>query len=119
MRVSKDIYEYIVEFVDIGSIINMLSVNKKFYHENILIRIINKRFPELDRFKKEENWRNFFVKMLYYIKKLDEIEIPYFPYRKYDPSLFYKKYANTDKKFDIAMIYAAHANRIDIVNLMI
>ncbi len=98
---------------------NMLSVNKKFHHEDVLIRIMNKRFPQLGRFKNEETWKSFYVKRLYYIKRLDEIGIPYFPYRKYDPYIFYKKYANTDKKFDIIMIYAADANRIDIVNLMI
>ncbi len=118
MNVNKDIYEYIIQFVDIGDVINMLSVNKKFYSEEVLIRIMNKRFPRLGRFKNEETWRCFYVKRLYYIKKLNDIKIPYFPYRKYDPYLFYKNCRN-DKKFDIIMVYAARSNRIDIFKSMI
>ena len=119
MYVCKDIYEYIIEFVDMGSIMNMLSVNKKFSDNIVLIRIMKKRFPRLERFRKDETWRNFYVKMLYYIQKLNNLEIPYFPYRKYDPYIFYTRYANTYKKFNMIMIYAAHANRIDIFKSMI
>jgi len=88
----NDVYEYIINFVDEEDIMNMLSVNKRFYDEKILLRIMNKRFPYLSIFKKPfENWRLFYNKMIFSIINLKQLGIPYICHKKFNPYEFFSK----------------------------
>ena len=57
MNLTKDIYEYILNFVDHKDVLNMLSVNKKFRSEEFFERIMRNRYTFIIRFKEEENWK--------------------------------------------------------------
>lgn len=123
-KIPKDVYEYIAHFADDKTVLNMLSVNKKFNQEGIFFRIIDKRYPLLIKFKNNcKTWRRFYIKMIYYIaKNYLEYEIPYISHEEFNPYKFYKE--NTDRhncenKFDIIMGYALEIQRMDIVKLMI
>ena len=70
---DKNIYENIINFADNRTILNMLSVNKKFNDPIFFEKVIDRKYPLLKQFKeKNESWRQFFVKMAYYIAKLEE-----------------------------------------------
>tara|TARA_R110001599_G_scaffold36870_1_gene115091 strand:- start:1476 stop:1823 length:348 start_codon:yes stop_codon:yes gene_type:complete len=74
MNVSKDMYEYLAQFADDRTILTMLSVNKTFNDQKFFERVIRRKYPFLIRFKKEdESYKNFFIKMTYYIAKLEEL----------------------------------------------
>ena len=115
---DPNIYEYIANFADDRTILSMLSVNKKFRDENLFRRIIERKYPLLIEFKKpNETWQHFFVKMTYYIHKLEEdYGIPYIPTKGYDPKvLFNYPYS----KYDQAMKYAAQGGSLDLVKIFI
>ena len=42
MILTKDTYEYLINFVDDKDVVNMLSTNKKFRHEDVFQRIMKK-----------------------------------------------------------------------------
>jgi hypothetical protein len=96
MNLTKDTYEYLMNFADDRDIINMLSVNKKFSDEAFFKRVLLRKYPLLIAFRKEgESWKNLFVRMVYYISKLKELHgIPYIPLESYNPFDFYKRYGN-------------------------
>ena len=114
---DPNIYEYIANFADDRTILSMLSVNKKFRDENLFKRIIQRKYPLLIEFKKpEETWKHFFVKMTYYIHKLQEdYEIPYIPTKGYDPRVLINHY----DKYNQAMGYAAQGGSLDLVEFFI
>ena len=114
---NKDIYEKIANFADDRTILTMLSVNKKFRDEKLFQRIIQRRYPLLIEFKQpEETWQHFFVKMTYYIHKLEEdYDIPYIPTKGYDPRDLF----NSNDKYNEAMNYAARVGSLDLVKLFI
>jgi hypothetical protein len=83
MYVSKDIYEYLTNFVDENTVCNMLSVNKKFISEEYYRRVIERKYPFLLTFKDKDidfkyeeklnyrlSWRNFYIRNIYYILKI-------------------------------------------------
>ena len=73
MNLTKDTYEYLLNFADDRDIINMLSVNKKFNDEKLFEKIMRKKYPELIREKKKgESWKSLFVRMVYYMSLLQE-----------------------------------------------
>jgi hypothetical protein len=79
MNLTKDIYEYILNFVDDIDAINMLSVNKKFSQEIYIKKFMVKRYPGLHKFKEEkETYRRFFIKMNKHIYEMKKHNIPYF-----------------------------------------
>jgi Ankyrin repeats (3 copies) len=82
-------------------------------------RRLNEKYPLLNEFK-NGTWKQFYLKMSYYIAKLEEeFGIPYIPTKSYNPEAFYKE--NKDRKdiFDLAMFYAAAGGHMYIVKLMI
>ena len=68
---NKDVYEYLTNFADDKTILNMLSVNTKFSDDSFFKRVFERKYPLLMKFKKDETWRQFFIKMIYYIAKLE------------------------------------------------
>jgi hypothetical protein len=96
MYVCKDIYLYITVFTDDKTTLNMLSVNKKFYDEKILLRVMNIKYPLLYKFTEKKKYKKlklrvFYVKMMQYISKLFlEQDIPYISHKEFDPYELYK-----------------------------
>jgi Ankyrin repeats (3 copies) len=118
MNIPKDIYEYLLNFVDDKTILNMLSVNKYFRDEKIFQRIMKRKYTLLIEFKKE-TWKELFLRMSYYISKLEILGIPYIPTKGYNPEKFYKDYKDRKDIFDLAMYYASEGGHMEIVKLMI
>lgn len=128
----KDIYEYLTRFADDKTIVNMLLVNKQFRDPVFFKRVIERRYPLLIRFKpKEENWREFYLKIVKYNDLLQrEFGIEYIPNPKYNPIVFYE-ITQTDKKhftdlekhhrheLNRFMYYAAEIGDLNTVERMI
>lgn len=93
MNIPKDVYEYLMNFADDRTILNMLSTNKKFNSPIFFENVIKRIYPSLIPFKKEnESWRDFFIKMTYYIAKLEEeYVIVYTATETYNPEELYNK----------------------------
>jgi Ankyrin repeats (3 copies) len=119
MNIPKDVYEYLTNFADDKTILNMLSVNKTFSDEKFFQRVLQRKYPLLIEFK-NGTWKQFYLRMSYYIAKLEEeFEIPYIPTKGYNPKEFYEEYKNRKDIFNSAMRYAAYGGNIKIVKLMI
>jgi Ankyrin repeat len=82
-------------------------------------RRLDEKYPLLVDFKKG-TWKELFLRMTYYIAKLEILGIPYIPTKGYNPEKFYKN-NNKDSKFifNWAMIWAAKGGNMEIVKLMI
>lgn len=81
MNLTKDTYEYLLNFAEDKDIINMLSVNRKFSNEEFFERIMKRKYPDLIQYKKEnETWKSFFIRMVHYISRVkEEYKVDYFP----------------------------------------
>ena len=122
MEIPKDMYEYLTNFADDKTILNMLSVNKQFRDEKFFERVLERKYPMLMIFKKEgQSWRDFYIKMTYYISKLEEdYDIPYIPSIYFNPEGFFEEYYRTpDSRRRAALFYATNAKRLDIVNKLL
>jgi hypothetical protein len=91
MNLTKDTYEYILNFATDRDIINMLSSNRKFRDEKLFERVMKKKYPLIIRFKDENiSWINFFIQTVYYLSKLkEEYDLAYIPSLDFDPKFFY------------------------------
>lgn len=90
--IPKDIFVKIAEDTDDDrSILNMLSVNKKYYSEEFFKQLFKKRFPLLSVLRKEEeSWKEFYLSQIYYLDKLKrEFDIPYIPVASFIPNKIY------------------------------
>src|SRR5581483_724337 len=72
MEISKDIYvEKIAMMVDDKTLINMLSVNKKYYQ--YFQYVFSKKYPLLVDFKEaDQSWKQFYIRMTEYLYKLEK-----------------------------------------------
>ena len=114
----------------------MLSVNKKFLNEEYYQRIIERKYPELIQFKNKDiktcrerkivylnynlNWRNFYIKNVYYMLKIQDIyKIPYFACKKLIPEriLYQMNRANTPHSW--ALTKALQQGNVEIINLIV
>jgi hypothetical protein len=119
----KDVYLYLMNFGDDRTILNMLSVNKKFNDDKFFIAVLERRYPLITRFKKEnETWRSFYVKMIYYIALLnDEYDFPYFPTTLHlsNPEILYKQIKSSKSKElanNYKLMLATSSGNVEIVN---
>ncbi len=121
MNLTKDMYEYLLNFADDKDIINMLSTNKKFRDETLFERIVKRRYSELVSFKNtDETFQYFFIKMIYYISKLKELyDIPYFV--GINPQTLYEdaKTLYPQNFLHKVMIIAIRNGNLDVVKLMV
>ena len=90
MNLDKDSYEYLTNFADDRTVLSLLSTNKKFNDPKLFERILTKRYPSLLRFKKGENWKLFYLKMIKAISAMkEEFDIDYDIFSYIDPDKFY------------------------------
>ncbi len=119
MNLTKDTYEYILNFADDREILNMLSVNKKFRNEELFEKVLKRKYPELLQYKKDESFQDFFIKMIFYISYLKEkYGIPYFGM---DPKYLYdlsKKY-NSLPFYNLIAEAASRRGNLNIVKAII
>lgn len=84
---NKDIYAKIASLTeDDRTILNMLSVNKKFNNPEFFQLIFNNKYPQFIKYKQDnETWKEYYLKMIYYITLLDEkFNYDYNRYARYD-----------------------------------
>lgn len=92
MNVSKDVYLKIACFADDQTILNMLSVNKKFNEPEFFRQILSCKYPKLILFRKNETWKRFYLKMIYYLDKLKrKYDFEYIPAPSFNPERLYNK----------------------------
>ena len=128
MYVNKDVYEYMADFLDHKTVLNMFSVNRKFGQDIYFERYMRKKYPLLIPFLEEQEkytlarsrneniYKSFFMRFTHYIYKLEKYYgIPYIPTKGYNP-IDIAMYAVD--KHGIAMIWAAEGGHLHIVKLM-
>ena len=82
---NKDVDKEILLRLDDKTLLNFCKTSKYgnilCQDENFWIRKINSKYPLLKEFKHDnETWKQLFIRMTYYIAKLDEeFGIPYIP----------------------------------------
>ena len=87
---NKDVYEYISNFADDKTIINMILANKKvFDNEKFYEKVMQKRYPVLLEFRlNNETWKALYLRMVYILAKLQEdYQIPYIPTKGCNPQI--------------------------------
>lgn len=130
MNIPKDVYEYISQFADDRTILTMLTANKELAkNDKLFERVLLRKYPLLTKFKKEnETWKNLYIRMAYYISKLEEeFGIPYIALENYNPEEFYKiikdkidrKHMRKKDVYNVFMAKAARAGNIKVVKLML
>ena len=128
MELTKDTYEYLLNFADDRTLLNMLSVNKKFAQkledDDFFKRLLEIRYPYLLEFKdKDESFKNFYLREIYYIAIIEEkYKIPYYSVKGYDPEYMYyyfkRYYIKENNKNEILrdiLDLAISANNFDVI----
>ena len=114
MYLTKDVYEYLTNFADDRTILNMLSVNKKFSDAPFFRNVLNRKYPGLIQYK-DASWRRFYVEMSYYIAKLEEMGFPYIP--GINPRDFYTRNKNRMvNMLNEALYFSTAAQRKDLID---
>ena len=112
---NKDVYEYISNFADDKTVINMIRANPKvFDNEKFYEKVMRKRYPLLIEFRKEnETWKALFLRMVYVLAKLQEdYQIPYIPTKGCNPEkLFYSK-----NMYEEALFCAAAGGNLPLID---
>lgn len=122
MKVSVDIYEYIVSYTNDKTIISMLSVNKKFSDDIQYKKVLQEIYSLLLHFKQNnESYKQLFLRMTKYIAKLEnEFKIRYIKTKGYDPQQFYKTNVYTPWQiYDHAMEWATMGGHKKLIESMI
>lgn len=142
MYVVTDIYEYIVLFADHATSLNMLSVNKKFLDEIYYKRIIEKKYPYLEKLKSLGKpveyeytmkgqqyteiynyvltWRQCYIKNLYFIFKIEKkYNLPYFNIKSYFPERLLFRLSRERKPYFYILTRALERGRSDIRDMIL
>ena len=71
---NKDVYEYISNFADDKTVINMIIARGKIFdNEKFYEKVMRKRYPLLIDFRKEnETWKALYLRMVFILAKLQE-----------------------------------------------
>ena len=115
---DKNIYETLISSADDETVIQMLNANVNFRPDDSFFeRLMSRKYPLLTQYK-AGTWKQTYLKMIYYIAKLEEeFGIPYIPVEDFNPEKFYK--GSHGNLYDTALYYAVSVGRMDIVKLMI
>jgi hypothetical protein len=89
--------------------------NDNFWREKL-----RKDYPLLEKFNyKKDAWKKFYLKMIYYISKLEEdFGVPYFPLKNYSPEDLHLFRGSSNFQNQI-MKYAAGVGNIDLIEKML
>ena len=114
---DKDIYEYMLNFADDRTILNMLSVNRQFRDEAFFEKVMKRKYPLLIDFQKEgENYKQLFLRMVKTLSVLwEKYQIPYIPTKGCNP----EKLLASLNIYNMALICAAAGNNVDTVQYLI
>ena len=100
MNLTRDTYEHILNFVNDSTLLNMLSVNKKFRDEKLFEKIMNRRYSDLIKYRKEnETFINLYIRMVYFMAKLKEDFGILFDVKFGNPETFYNLYQQERLQF--------------------
>ena len=112
MNLTKDTYEYILNFADDRTILNMLSVNKKFRDEALFERIVKSRYPLLSKYIHYNTWTNYYVEIVYYLSKLqEEFDFPYIKTAEFRPQNLYERFKKDPNPMTIIIVGLNLANK--------
>lgn len=112
---NKDVYEYILNFADDKTIINMILANPKtFDNEKFYDKVMRKRYPLLIEFRhNNETWKALYLRMVYILAKLQEdYQIPYIPSKGCNP----EKLLSSENRYDNALFCAASGDNIPLID---
>ena len=114
---DKDVYEYMINFADDKTILNMLSVNRKFRDEEFFERIMIRRYPLLIEFRKEgETWKHLFIRMVHILATLQETyQLPYIATKGCNPERLLK----SKDIYKDAAACAAAGDHVEILKYLI
>lgn len=131
----KDVDLLILQQLEDGEIFNFCLTNKYANYlckeENFWYTRILTKYPLLISFKKEEEtWRRFYLKMAYYINKIQEKwDVPYIPSSRYNPEIVYLEEEeleemSEDEKdgnnaYDGFILYTGETGDINLVQFLI
>ena len=114
----KDVDREILKHLDDDELLKICSVNRKTWNEvcddNFLRRRLLSKYPEIEKYKKEnETWKQFFLSAIYYISKMKDEKK--FNYTEGD----FKKQYNLLKKYkdspDLLLIYSSKEGELSLV----
>ena len=119
----KDLDRHLAKYVNDKDVLNMI-VNKRYlelFDEQFFHNLLILKYPLLIRFKKEETWKEFYIKMVYYMSKLkEEFNFPYIPAINYDPKLVYERLQRyPDAVWDDGLKFAATVGNIKLIEEML
>jgi hypothetical protein len=119
MEVSKDIYEYLMNFADDRTILNMLSVNKEFRDEKFFKRVMERKYPAALKFKSPgQSWKQYYIETVYYVEKIYElIGYRYSNNAKRSPETYYRSISRDN--LDYILILAIRDEDLDFVKFLI
>lgn len=110
----KDLNREILNKIDDTELLKVCQINKRFYYDvcddNYLRRRLSK-YPNIDKYKGRENWKQFFLKVNFYISKLKNF---YFIYSSGDFIKQYNLINKTDNMNDL-LVTAAEAGELNVV----
>lgn len=117
---DKDIYENIINYANDRTILNMILIRPDLTDPIFFERLIDRKFPLSKIVKRDnESWRQFFLRMIYYIAKLEEeFGIPYISSKGYNPEYLYRRWKDTKNIYNVAMEKAAAGGDLKNVELM-
>ena len=124
---TRDTYQYLLEFADDRTIVNALLMKNKQYNsylnEDFFKKLIQHRYPLLTNKREEgETWKRFYLRVVHYLGKLmEEFEIPYIPHEHFEPQGHYKwmKELSNKEKWNANLFYATDAGNLDLVKYFI
>tara|TARA_R110002153_G_scaffold176053_1_gene329287 strand:- start:66 stop:734 length:669 start_codon:yes stop_codon:yes gene_type:complete len=113
----KDVYEYLTNFADDKTILNMLMVNKKFQDDSFFHRVLLRKYPYLLEFKGSMTYKQLYTQMVHYISLLEEEHnIPYIPAKDYNPRTMYKGWIDSySYSYGIVLIWAVKSGNKNLV----
>ena len=116
MNLTKDTYEYLLNFAEDRDIINMLSVNRKFNDEKLFEKIVKRKYADLLAYKeKDESWKRFFIRLVYYVSRLHDVyEIDYFP--GLNPFEFH--FLDPQEAIDTALMTAIRTGNLSMIKVL-
>ena len=119
----KDVYLYLMNFADDRTILNMLSVNKKFNQDEFFIEVLKRRYPATIQFKPDNlSWKQYYLEVIACIDKISrEFDYKYSVNAKKSPKEYYnlmkaRSEMYTSNKWEFSLRIASYMGDIDLVN---